>query len=161
MSLPRERILSHLHYWWPALVWAVLIFIFSSSIFSGETTWQLLLPWFKRFFPAATQAELLEMHVFVRKCGHAIGYAVLSLLALHGLRRGRAELRPLWLGGAWLLATFYATLDEIHQAFEWGRTGSAWDVLLDSVSAAVALALAALWLRGDKKAADAATLRRP
>jgi len=146
----REKLLPQLRYWWPALAWALLIFFFSTSAFRGDTTSDFLLPLLRRLFPAASLPELFQIHAFLRKCGHAVGYAVLSLLALRGMRRGRAELRPVWLLGAWLLATLYAGTDEIHQSFEWGRTGSAWDVLLDSASAAVALALAAAWLRRQK-----------
>ena len=43
------------------------------------------------------------------------------------------------------LCTLYASADEFHQTFEVDRTGSPWDVLVDTLGAAVATATIAWW----------------
>ncbi|HKE09875.1 MAG TPA: VanZ family protein, partial [Candidatus Acidoferrum sp.] len=44
-----------------------------------------------------------------------------------------------WAFGAWFIAAVYSCLDEIHQSFVASRTASAWDSLLDSTGALMAL----------------------
>lgn len=74
---------------------------------------------------------------FVKKGGHALGYALLALAYWRGLGLERGKK---WL--AWVLAICYAVTDEIHQAFVPGRHPSVWDVLLfDNLGAIAGLVL--------------------
>ena len=93
-----------LTYWLPVVLWAAVIFAFSSipSLSSGLGTWDLVL----------------------RKLAHATEYAVLGVLLVRALQR---ELPALALGVA------YAASDELHQAFVRGRHAAALDVAIDSV----------------------------
>jgi VanZ family protein len=43
--------------------------------------------------------------------------------------------------GALGVSAIYAALDEFHQSFVASRTGTAWDVLIDCIGAAIGLAL--------------------
>jgi VanZ family protein len=133
-----------LRYWWPAIAWAALIFLFSTDLFSGENTAGFLIPLLRMLLPNVSIETIFAIHDFFRKAGHFIGYFVLSLLVLRGIRAGRSGWTWRWAALAWLLATGHAALDEIHQAFVPSRTGAVVDVLLDSVAALVGQVLAAL-----------------
>ena len=98
--------------WLPVLVWAGVIFAFSSipSLNSGLGTWDYVL----------------------RKGAHMTEYAILAVLLL------RATGSYAWALG---LAVAYATSDEFHQTFVRGRHGSPIDVGIDAVGALVGLAV--------------------
>lgn len=83
--------------------------------------------------PHAGIATLLEIHHFIRKCGHFAEYFILSLLVLRGMRAGRREVRLVWSLAAIAIVACYASLDEFHQIFVPGRTAAVADVLLDSI----------------------------
>jgi VanZ family protein len=105
--MPVSRALS---VWLPVVVWAAVIFTFSSipGLSTGLGTWDLLL----------------------RKAAHMTEYAILGALLLRALGR---EL-PAFLAGV-----AYAVTDEIHQHFVEGRHASALDVVLDSVGVAIGI----------------------
>ncbi len=94
---------SRVSAWLPVLVWAAVIFAFSSipSLSTGLGLWDLVL----------------------RKLAHATEYAILGALLLRALWR---ELPAFAAGVA------YAVTDEIHQAFVRGRHAAALDVLIDA-----------------------------
>lgn len=108
-------------YWLPVLVWAGLIFYFSSipHLRITESPWDLVL----------------------RKIAHMVVFGVLALLlsrALAGTRRWNAR-------RVYLFALFgtilYAFSDELHQHFVTGRTASLMDVGFDSLGTWIALRL--------------------
>ena len=96
--------------WLPVLVWAGVIFAFSSvpSLSTHLGTWDLVL----------------------RKLAHMTEYAVLALLLL------RATGSYAW---AFAAAVAYACTDEFHQTFVRGRHGTPVDVGIDAVGALVGL----------------------
>jgi VanZ family protein len=96
--------------WVPVLVWAAVIFAFSSipSLSTGLGFWDLLL----------------------RKLAHATEYAILGALLLRALER------PLV---AFAVADAYAATDELHQHFVRGRHASVVDVGIDAVGVALGL----------------------
>jgi VanZ family protein len=98
--------------WLPVVVWAGVIFAFSSvpSLSTHLGTWDLVL----------------------RKLAHMSEYAVLGLLLL------RATGSYAWAFG---LAVGYACTDELHQTFVRGRHGSPVDVGIDAVGALIGLAV--------------------
>jgi VanZ family protein len=98
--------------WLPVLVWAGVIFAFSSipSLNSGLGTWD---------------------HV-LRKGAHMTEYAILAVL----LVRGSGSFR--W---AFAFTVLYAASDEVHQLFVRGRHGSPVDVAIDAVGALIGLGL--------------------
>lgn len=72
------------------------------------------------------------------KTGHGIGYALLALVLLRALARGRIA------GVTWrravlaiVFATAYGVTDEFHQSFIPGRTSDVQDVLADAEGATV------------------------
>ena len=102
---------SALRRWAPVVLWAAVIFVFSSipDLGTGLGSWDLVL----------------------RKLAHAVEFAVLGALLLRALG---SEAPVLALG------TAYAISDEVHQMFVAGRRGSPWDVLIDVVGVAVGVA---------------------
>jgi VanZ family protein len=98
--------------WTPVVVWAAVIFAFSSvpDLGTGLGTWDLVL----------------------RKLAHGVEFAVLGALLLRALRD---ELPALVAGIA------YAVTDELHQHFVPGRVGAPLDVLFDSVGVALGIAV--------------------
>jgi VanZ family protein len=98
--------------WLPVLMWAAVIFAFSSipALSSGLGTWDLVL----------------------RKLAHMTEFAILAVLLV------RATGSYAWAFG---LTVAYAASDEVHQLFVRGRHGSPIDVGIDAVGAAIGLAL--------------------
>jgi VanZ family protein len=94
--------------WLPVVVWAAVIFAFSSipSLSSGLGSWDTVL----------------------RKGAHVTEYAVLGALLLRAL--GRAM--PTFLAGV-----AYAGTDELHQHFVAGRHASPLDVGIDAAGIAL------------------------
>ena len=101
-----------LRLWAPVVLWAAVIFAFSSvpDLGTGLGTWDLVL----------------------RKIAHAGEYAVLGALLL----RAVGEALP-----ALGLGVTYAVSDEVHQHFVEGRVGAPLDVLIDSVGVAIGVFL--------------------
>jgi VanZ family protein len=107
--MARSRLLT---VWLPVLVWAAVIFAFSSipSLSSGLGTWDTIL----------------------RKGAHVTEYAVLGGLLYRALGR-----EPLALAAG----IAYAATDELHQHFVRGRHGSPVDVAIDALGVAVGMLL--------------------
>lgn len=83
----------------------------------------------------------------VKKGGHALGYGLLALAYLHGLKGENEKVFPRQLYIAWFLATLYSATDEFHQSFVPGRHPAVSDVMVDSFGAAAALWLASRYHR--------------
>jgi len=96
--------------WLPVVLWAAVIFAFSSipSLSTGLGTWDTVL----------------------RKAAHMTEYAILGALLLRALGR---ELPALFFGLA------YAVTDEIHQHFVEGRHASPIDVAIDGAGVAIGI----------------------
>jgi VanZ family protein len=142
--------------WWPALVWMVLIAFESTDFFSAEHTGSMLYALLTRLFGQIDFYKFLVFHHYLRKTGHVVGYGILSVLLLRGWRATLVRdhawwWRPAWL--AWLGTAFVASMDEWHQSYIPSRTGSIWDVALDSVAGLGFLLVAYFWLRRSERVA--------
>jgi len=80
------------------------------------------------------------------KLVHAAVFGLLALLWFLALRPGRQVVTAAVL--AFLLATAWGALDEIHQAFVPGRHADLLDLLADAVGAGVGIVVALSWARG-------------
>jgi VanZ family protein len=98
--------------WLPVLVWAAVIFAFSSvpDLGTGLGGWDLLL----------------------RKLAHTAEYAILGALLVRATGRS---------GLAFALAALYAASDELHQTFVAGRVGAVHDVVIDAIGVAIGIVL--------------------
>ena len=99
-----------LRLWAPVVVWAAVIFAFSSlsDLGTGLGTWDLVL----------------------RKIGHAAEFAVLGALLARALRSDAA---------AFAAGVAYAVSDEIHQHYVPGRVGAWYDVAIDAAGVALGI----------------------
>jgi len=145
MRAPRS--LAWLSAWWPALLWAGVIFSMSTDTFSAEHTGSVLEPILRWIVRSLTEEQFDAIHYFLRKSAHFTEYFVFCLLLYRGVRRGRPGWRWMWGLVALFCAAGYSVLDEIHQAFVASRTASAYDSLLDSTGAFVAFVVIWLWFR--------------
>jgi VanZ family protein len=148
MRPPREW--GWLRAWWPAVVWACVIFSMSTDTFSAEHTALVIAPVLRWLIPSLTEDRFLAIHYFIRKDAHFSEYFVFCLLIYRGVRAGRKGWRWTWGIAAISVAAGYSILDEIHQAFVASRTASPYDSLLDSAGAFVAFAALWLWFRWRK-----------
>lgn len=142
--------------WWPAIVWAGVIFMMSTDIFSAEHTGAVLSPVLRWLWRGISEEQFDAIHYFIRKCAHFSEYFVFCLLIYRGVRGKRTGWRWSWGFEALFLAAVYSALDEIHQAFVASRTASVYDSLLDSTGAFVAMAVLWLWFRVRRVAAPPA-----
>lgn len=135
-----------LKYWWPALIWAVVISTFSTGAFTAENTIRIIIPVLHFFLPHASPETLQFLHHVIRKCAHVTEYCILSLLILRGICAGRKEIHLRWGLAVILIVAGYASLDEFHQSFVPGRTAAVSDVVIDTCGGAAGQIIAWLWL---------------
>jgi VanZ family protein len=135
-----------LRYWWPALIWAVVISGFSTGWFTSDNTSHFVVPILHFFLPHASAETLDFLHHIIRKCGHLTEYFILSMLILRGIRAGEKGLHVRWALVTILIIAGYAALDEYHQSFVPGRTAAVGDVLIDTSGGAAALVVASLFV---------------
>ncbi len=140
--------------WWPAVVWAGLIFTMSTDTFSAEHTGSILEPILRWLIPSLTDQQFLAIHFFIRKSAHFTEYLIFCLLLYRGFRGVRHGWRWTWGLAALLCAAGYSVLDEIHQAFVASRTASAYDSLLDSIGAFAAFGVMWAWFRWGRPARE-------
>jgi VanZ family protein len=152
-----SRAVTWLSAWWPALVWAGVIFSLSTDTFSSEHTASVFEPILKWMVHSLTHDQFEVIHHLIRKSAHFTEYFIFCLLLYRGVRLGRAGWRWTWGVAALSCAAGYSILDEIHQAFVASRTASAYDSLLDSIGAFAAFAALWLWFRFLKRNAHERT----
>ena len=133
--------------WWPALLWAVVIFSLSTDAFSAERTDSFLYPIFHWLMPSLTLQQFVPIHFFIRKAAHFTEYFVFCVLLFRAVRGQRQGWRWTWALAALAISAGYAALDEVHQAFVISRTASPFDSLLDSTGAFAASIVLYLWFR--------------
>lgn len=143
--------------WWPALLWAAVIFSMSTDTFSAAHTGMFIEPILRWLYRSLTEQQFKAAHYFIRKSAHFSEYFVFCLLLFRAVRGDRQGWRWTWGLTALFYAACYSALDEIHQAFVVSRTASAWDSLLDSSGAFVAFAALWLWFQRKKTRAGTAS----
>ena len=146
-------------YWVPAILMVGVIAVESTELFSGHHTGHMLAQLLALFSIHLPARVIHLLNAILRKCGHVTGYGFLCFLffracrgtcrALAGYydwRTSRVSSLPskdafrfLW-QLRWALIALAATAltaiaDEMHQKLIPSRTGSWWDVLLDSCAA--------------------------
>jgi len=129
-------------YWLAPVLWAGIVLTASSDAFSAQHTRGVLQALAKAFFLNISPAALERIHVAIRKSAHLTEYAILAGLFFRAFRAGRWPGWQLtWARRGFSLSLVVAALDEFHQGFVPSRGSSPWDVLLDSVGAALMLLL--------------------
>lgn len=130
-------------------------FVFGTDLFSAENT-RPIVRWIMRLLLGAgiDQQTTGTGDGLLRKSAHFLEYALLAWLWFRALRADHvSQWRLTWFFTALVATALWATVDELQQGFiSQHRTGSPWDVLLDSTGALSALTLASLihYLRKSK-----------
>jgi VanZ family protein len=127
IALPRPRA-SRMSEWLPIVIWAIVIFVFSTSGFSSVYTSRVLAPILRWIDPGISVVAIGIINALVRKLAHFTEYGVLFWLLVRGPLNGR----PLV---AMAVCVAYAMTDEAHQLFVPGRGPSIYDIALDSTGA--------------------------
>ena len=139
-------------HWWPVAVWLFVLRLESTDLASSKITFGLLYRIASSVFAQADPQVLLTLNAVIRKSGHFIGYAILSLLVFRALKYTRRDQLRLVLQRRWgvffrdlwqfnwavtavLLTMVAASLDELHQATLPSRSGRWQDVALDTAGA--------------------------
>jgi VanZ family protein len=146
--------------WVPVAIAAAVIGIESTNTFSAQNTSGWLRPIVQHIFGPMQDARWDDVHHYIRKTGHFVGYGgvcftflrawlyTLELRSWKSLRSWRLQscLRAI------LSTAFIASCDEFHQSFIPSRTGSPVDVLLDTTGAFTLCLLVWLicWCRRDR-----------
>jgi VanZ family protein len=121
------------------VLWLAIVLFLGSGQFGVHQTGPWVIALLKWLVPWATVRDLNGLHIVLRKLCHLTEYAILARAWLHGaLAWRRMSVRAAsWVG---LLACIVcAFVDELHQSMLLTRTGSASDVVLDSLGALMML----------------------
>jgi VanZ family protein len=137
--------------WIAAILWLIIIAVESTNLASSANTSRILYPLLHYLF-GLDLPRFEYWHFFIRKGGHVVGYAILSILAFRAWRetfpaRGNPLWTVRWSAIAILMTAFVASLDEWHQSFIPSRTGRWQDVVLDTCAGIAAQVLIFLWLK--------------
>jgi VanZ family protein len=138
--------------WWPALLWACFIFMMSTDSFSAQHTGWFFEPILRWLFPSFSADRIDFIHHIIRKSAHFTEYFIFCLLLYRAVRGARKGWHWSWGLTALVIASVYACLDEIHQAFVASRGASPYDSLLDSIGAFFAFLALFAWFRLRKPA---------
>ena len=133
MSTERHNVLKA---WIAAILWLIVIAIESTSYLSSHNTSRFLYP-LLHFLFGMNHARFEHLHFYIRKGGHVFGYGMLSILLFRAWREtlpavSGAKWAFRWAALAVLGTALVASLDEWHQSYIPSRTGTPWDVLLDT-----------------------------
>jgi len=108
--------------WLPVVVWAGVIFGFSSMAINK-------------------QAEFSWFDFVIKKTAHVVEYAILYFLLFRAMsEKGKKIGRKIWVTSL-ILVMIYAFSDEWHQTFVPGREGTLRDVGFDTIGAMLSLNL--------------------
>ncbi len=146
MSSDRHELLKA---WIAAILWLIVIAIESTAMLSASNTSRILYPLLHFLFGMDWQ-HFKFWHFYIRKGGHVVGYAILSILLFRAWRvtlpaMSNAKWTPRWATIAILGTALVASLDEWHQSFIPSRTGAVSDVVLDTCAGIGAQLLIFLW----------------
>lgn len=146
MSSDRHEVVKA---WIAAILWLIVIAIESSALLSAHNTSRILYP-LLHFLFGMDWERFHYWHFYIRKAGHVVGYAILSILLFRAWRAtlpamSDGKWTPRWANIAILGTALVASLDEWHQSFIPTRTGAVRDVVLDTCAGIAAQVLIFLW----------------
>ncbi len=113
---------TQLEYWLPTLVWAGVIFTFSSR-------------------PTITTTQVYWQDFTLKKAAHVFVYAIFAVLMYRSLKHTTKLTSRYLLIVTLLITALYAISDEFHQSFTPGREPRLRDVIIDVAGASVGLVI--------------------
>lgn len=103
--------------WLPAVIWASVIFTFSS-------------------FSTVKTTDFFIGDFLLKKTAHIMEYGIFATLVYRALVNSKIEKKKaMWY--AVIVALLYGISDEFHQSFIYGRTATLRDVLIDTTGAII------------------------
>jgi VanZ family protein len=127
---------TQLNPWLWVALWMLIIFLFSTSTFSGENTSRIIGPILKWIIPDISSEAVSFIQFLFRKTAHVIEYAILAILLCNALIRRLIDFSQTGLIFKSVFICFiYAVFDEWHQSWSVDRIGSLMDVFIDTVGA--------------------------
>ncbi len=144
--------------WIAAVLWLIVIAIESTKYLSAHNTSRFLFPALHYLFGMSLE-QFQPIHFYMRKGGHVFGYGLLSILLFRAWREtlpalGNRAWTFRWATIAVLGTALVASLDEWHQSFLPSRTGTPYDVVLDTCAGIGAQILVLLWIRMSRRVVD-------
>ncbi len=140
-------------YWLPVIAMIILMFGFSTDVFSGQNTQSIIVRVIRWLGFDPNSRAALRINFIARKAAHLIEYALLAALLYRAFRSGRSpRWRATWAAQAMTVVIVWALLDEYHQSLTQSRTGSIYDSLIDMAGGSLALAVIYLLSRRREKA---------
>jgi len=106
--------MEKLKLWLPVLLWAGVIFGFSSLAINKET-------------------EFSWIDFIIKKTAHVVEYGILFWLLVRAWTNKSFEIKPKIVIYAFVICILYALSDEWHQTFVPGREGTLRDVGFDTI----------------------------
>ena len=114
-----KKVKKRVKYWLPPVLWAGVIFWFST-------------------FPQMRTTEIYWQDFILKKTAHFMEYGILAMLLYRSFINGRVN-KKRSLVYSFILTVLYAVSDEIHQLYTPGRDARVRDVLIDSAGALTVL----------------------
>ena len=108
-------------YWLPPILWALIIFTFSS-------------------FPTVETSDFFLWDFLIKKSAHLIEYGVLAILLYRAMINSDMEKKKAIIYSI-IIAGLYGVTDEFHQSFIPGRGPAARDVAIDTIGATIGILL--------------------
>src|ERR1700728_779853 len=137
-SSRQQHVLRRFLDWLPAALSVLVIAMESTATMSADNTSRVLYPLWVKLFGPLSMAEWAQIHHYIRKTGHFVGYGGVSLAFFYSWRQTLYHMAvkhwTLWRRAsvlAVLCTLLIASLDEYHQSFLPSRTSSPRDVLID------------------------------
>ncbi len=148
MSSSRRGLRFWLSAWWPVAVGIAVIAVESTTYFGADRTSHPLRVLFEALFGPVGDTRWENIHHYIRKSGHFLGYGALGLACLRAWWMTFPRIRFFLIAGLALAGTaLVASWDEWHQTFLPNRTGTPWDVALDCCGALFMQAVVFMVLR--------------
>jgi VanZ family protein len=134
--------------WWPVVAGITVIAVESTQYFGADRTSHPLRILFEALFGPVSNIRWEQIHHYIRKSGHFLGYGALGLTWLRAWWMTLSRFRFFLDVGLAIAGTaLVASGDEWHQTFLPNRTGTPWDVALDCCGALVMQWVAFMVLR--------------
>jgi len=121
MEVQKTNSYSTLKYWFPPIIWAGLIFTFSS-------------------LPTVQTTKFYMGDFLIKKTAHIIEYGILAILVFRALVNSNVDKKKSFFF-AIIIASIYGITDEFHQSFTPGRGPAVRDVAIDMIGATIGVNL--------------------
>lgn len=119
-----------LFYWFPPIIWMVIIFP-TNDYLNSKNTSNFIIPLLLLIVPTIDISTLELVHLMIRKVFHFLNYFTLAFLLYRAFTKGNKifHFKKIIITG--IITISYAILDEIIQLLIPSRTGSFYDFIID------------------------------